>query len=107
MSFVHWYYFIHYVFEFQCLDLDRWESDTTQSLDARAATASAMNIPLANSSGLCARSSFSGCDRIHEMSLGSSISDIFIVMSLVSSFAARNGYPPEIRIPAVTLDWVL
>jgi hypothetical protein len=53
----------------------------------RAATASAMNMPLFISSGLCARSSFSGYNRIYNMSLGLPISDLFIVMFLVSSTA--------------------
>jgi hypothetical protein len=47
---------------------------------------------------------FLGCDRIHEMSLRSPISHFSIFISLVSSSATQNLYPPEISTPAVTLD---
>jgi hypothetical protein len=73
----------------------------------KAVTASTMNMPLSISSGLCARSSFSECDRIYYISLGSPILDFFIMMSLVSFSVARNWYPPEISSTgAVTVDWV-
>jgi hypothetical protein len=99
MPLEHRYYSINYVFEFQCLS---WTVGSLilprvlTYLCLRAATASAMNMPLTVLSGFCARSSFSGCDRIHEMSLGSPISDLFIDMSLVSFSASQNWYPPEI-----------